>query len=73
MPNSLRISNLTESSRLLEEKIEALESKPGASLTSSDIITLKEMWAQRTLFQYELSRLIAAQKANVSAFFGGKI
>ena len=73
MPNTLRISHLMESLRVLETQIDALEKKPDAKKTDVDTESLKKMWAQRTLFKDELVRLRAAQQANVSAFFGGKL
>lgn len=73
MPNTLRISSLTESAKLLDNKIAILEKKPDSKKTDADHLQLKEMWTQRTLFQTELARLRVAQQLNVSAFFGGKI
>ena len=73
MPNINRISALMESSSLLEDKIALLEKKPDSKKTETDNVQLKELWAQRSLFQSELVRLRAAQQTNLSAFFGGKV
>lgn len=73
MPNTLRITHLIESTRVLDQQIATLEKKPDVSKTAADNSSLKTMLSQRALFQHELVRLRAAQNANVSAFFGGKI
>lgn len=72
MPNSVRILHLTESLRVLKDKISAYEHRDDKNRCEEDFIKLREMREQRDKYEIELNKLRIRQKTDLDAFFGKK-
>jgi hypothetical protein len=72
MPNTVRILHLTESLRVLKDKIIAYEHRDDKNRSQEDYDKLTQMRAQRDKYEVELNKLHIRQKTELDAFFGKK-
>ena len=72
MPNTVRILHLTESLRVLENKIKEFEHRDDRHRDQQDFDKLHQMREQRIKFEDELNKLRRKQKIELDAFFGKK-